>query len=80
MRKRRVVCSRSQKATKYSIPLADTSKYGECPLDIGLVMDDWFVLVEASDGDDWDSITGVITYGYETYGIQPRDLDDLVGG
>lgn len=60
------------------IATADTSKYGECPLDIGLVMDDWFVLVEANDGDGWDSITGVITYGYETYGIQPRDLDDLV--
>ncbi|RME21991.1 MAG: hypothetical protein D6798_16885 [Deltaproteobacteria bacterium] len=58
----------------------EQNSYGECPLDYGINLDDWFTSYEAGTGTTWDSITGLITYSYGEYGIQPRSEDDLVGG
>jgi len=54
--------------------------YGECPLDWGIVIDDWLTSYTATAGTTWDSITGEITYAYSQVGIQPRSAADLVGG
>ncbi len=54
--------------------------YGQCPTDYDIVLHDWFYEYEASNGMTWDSITGLVTFAYDTRGLQPRNADDMVGG
>jgi predicted extracellular nuclease len=55
------------------------NSYGEVDLSIGIPMDNTFVNFSASVGDVIGSVTGPIAYSFETFKINPRSQDDLVG-
>ena len=62
----------------------ETSRYGETPLSdptgAGAVLDDEFFHSYIADiGDRFDSVTGVISYGFGNYRLEARGDDDLVG-
>ncbi len=58
---------------------SDVNTYGEVDLSIGIPMDNLFVNFTASEGDVITSVTGPITYSFESYKINPRSQDDLLG-
>jgi len=60
---------------------AEANNYGEWYVDDGsgeCQIDDDFFSVTPSVGDFFDSITGVVDYGYGEYEVNPRGADDVV--
>jgi predicted extracellular nuclease len=56
----------------------DADNYGEVETNYGINIDDLFHDAGLDEGDDYTSVTGVVTYSYEAYKLLPRDADDLV--
>jgi predicted extracellular nuclease len=54
---------------------SDDDGYGAVDLDNGLLLDDLLHSHGASDGDGFDEITGIITWAYSAWRINPRDGD-----
>ena len=59
---------------------SDINSYGEADLSIGIPMDDLFFHFETCYDAAYSSVTGVITYSFEEYKLNPRTQADLVGG
>lgn len=58
---------------------SEVNSYGEAELAMGIPMDDLFFDFDADYGGHYDSITGVISYSFEQFKINPRTEADLVG-
>ena len=59
---------------------SDVNSYGEADLSIGIPMDDLFFRFETCYDAEYSSVTGVITYSFEEYKLNPRTQADLDGG
>jgi predicted extracellular nuclease len=55
------------------------NNYGEVNLSVGLLMDDMLYAYETDAGATYSSITGLLTYNWETWKVLPRTADDLAG-
>ena len=54
---------------------SDDDGYGGVDLDNGLILDDLLHSHGASNGDTFDELTGLITYAYSAWRINPREGD-----
>lgn len=59
--------------------MSSVNNYGEVNLSAGIAMDNLFFNFSVDNGAEFDSISGVISYGFETYKINPRSELDLEG-
>ena len=59
---------------------SDVNSYGEADLSFGIPMDNSFFNFETCFEATYDSITGIVTYSFEEFKINPRSQDDIVGG
>ncbi len=59
---------------------SDVNSYGEADLSFGIPMDNSFFNFDTCYDASYDSITGIVTYSFEEFKINPRSQDDLVGG
>lgn len=59
--------------------VSDVNSYGEANLSMGIPMDNSFFNFDTEYGAHYDSITGVITYSFSAFKINPRDASDLEG-
>lgn len=57
---------------------ATIDQYGEIALSVGIDMNDMFYVAELDAYTTCESITGVISFTYDEYKINPRSADDLV--
>lgn len=60
---------------------SDPDGYGQVTTSWGIVLDDllWdHGTLDMAEGDEFGSITGVVSYSYETYRLMPRDAGDVV--
>ena len=58
---------------------SDVNSYGEADLSAGLPLDNLFFNFETEYGAHYDSITGVVTYSFEQFKVNPRSADDMTG-
>ncbi len=56
-----------------------TNSYGEITLSNNMIVDDMFVTIDASSGDTFEDVIGLIGYSYSEWKLFPRDESDLVG-
>ena len=59
--------------------ISGVNNYGEIDLSAGIPMDNLFFNFDADYGAEFGSVTGVISYGFEQFKINPRTESDLVG-
>ena len=59
---------------------SDVNSYGEADLSFGIPMDNSFFNFDTCYDAAYDSITGIVTYSFEEFKINPRSQEDLVGG
>ena len=59
--------------------VSGVNNYGEIDLSAGIPMDNLFFNFDADYGAEFGSVTGVISYGFEQFKINPRTESDLVG-
>ena len=59
---------------------SDVNSYGEADLSFGIPMDNSFFNFDTCYDASYESITGVITYSFEQFKINPRSQEDLAGG
>ncbi len=57
---------------------SDPDNYGEVTTNYGVTIDDLFYQANMSNGETYSSVTGVITYSYSAYKLEPRDAADVV--
>ena len=55
------------------------NNYGEAGLSAGIQMDNLFFDFDSEYGAQYDSVTGVVSYSFEEFKINPRSADDLAG-
>jgi len=56
---------------------SDQNDYGEVSTNYDLTIDDMFYNGDLASGDHYASITGVITYNFEVFKLEPRGADDF---
>jgi predicted extracellular nuclease len=56
-----------------------TNSYGEITLSNNMIVDDMFMSIDASSGDTFDDVIGLLGYSYSEWKLFPRDESDLVG-
>ena len=59
---------------------SDVNSYGEADLSFGIPMDNTFFNFDTCYDASYSSITGIVTYSFEEFKINPRSQEDLVGG
>ena len=59
---------------------SDVNSYGEADLSFGIPMDNTFFNFETCFDASYSSITGIVTYSFEEFKINPRSQEDLMGG
>ena len=59
--------------------VSDLNDYGECQLSFGVTMDNEFYDFSTEFGATYDSVTGLVSYSFETYKLSPRNDADLQG-
>ena len=58
---------------------SDVNSYGEADLSFGIPMDNTFFNFETCYEATYESITGIVTYSFEEFKINPRSQEDIVG-
>lgn len=57
---------------------SDQDNYGEVTTNYGVTIDDLFYNGDLADGQSYASVTGVITYSFEVFKLEPRSAADFV--
>lgn len=56
---------------------SDPDSHGEIGTNYGINIDDWFHDMNASSGDTFTSVTGLVLYSYDTFKLCPRASSDV---